>query len=187
MKGNSGPSFFIYDTAHLRNRYPEFNSKLPSNTAFAICVPVTNFNNMIFGQFCGTAPISILHRSMQSHVHLIIAMSSPSQIFNSIVRWVAVVMRNIRQIFRIRQKSNSNETMCCASIWFGMSRLSQHENDISKRGDCSWSLYRRFSGLGLWITPSPCFSSPATQTPITRNFVLGKFSNLFPLDFVHEK
>lgn len=177
------PSRRVGNPTHLCEREPVFGSEFSLNPSGAIFCTMSYFYCLLSGYFVRNGLLTILHRSVFAHIHLIISMCCPPQIVKSVIARIPVTMGNIcqRLIEGLSEKSDRHKAVpkspnglsCC---------VSQNICNIPERRDGSTERNGRSfpSKSFVWVSPLSRLFSPRTDLSVLVDFVMFKPRDSFP-------
>ena len=167
------PPRAIGDPADLRAGNAELLGKSFLNASLAGPDGFADVLNVLRSQFRRYAAFAVLHRAVAPHVKLVGLMRVPSQVRGMVVRWVAVVMANVRLMLkRWRQKGESDKAVQHSPMRLCFSGPSQHMSDVTQVRFGSRDNDGFFSSGRLGVFPNTAFPSPRPDKSVIGNVVI---------------
>lgn len=182
---NTSPSSAVCNTAHLSRRNAEFASDLALRSPWPVLYSFAYFLGFALRKLASNAFFTILHRSVRSHVKLIVSVSCPAEIVNMVVSRIPVVMRYVGEllIFRNSKESHGNKSVGQPPMRLA-GRIAEHISDISKWRDASLYEQRICSPAwrGIRVSPFSRLLPPRANLSKLVDLILLKSCYFFPFN-----
>lgn len=174
------PALAVLNPADLRFRQSEFSSQ-PNSLPPLVC-SLANLCGLFCGHLRCSALLSILHRAVATHVHLVIAVCAPAQVIDVVVRRIAIVVRNFGVPVGVWQERQRYKAVSHAPVGLAVSRLANDVRDVTERRDGSGYDYGRVANLASRFAPYTRLAPPAAQFTVACDLVLRKIWHRQPSD-----
>lgn len=182
---NTSPSGAVCNPAHLGRRKAEFDSYLTLRSPWSVFYSFAYFLGFALRKLASNAFFTILHRSVRSHIKLIVSVSCPAEIVNMVVSRISVVMRYVGEllVFRDSEESHGNKSVGQPPMRLPR-RIAEYVSNISKGRDASFYGQRICSPAwrGIWVSPFSRLLPPRANLSKLVDLILLKSCYSFPFN-----